>query len=386
MTGSAREPLFTRAFIALSIAELAYFTAVGVALFALPLYVTGPVGGDEAWAGLAVGVFAVSALVLRPFAGRASDRFGRRPMLLGGALIAAASLALLATTEQLLVIIGLRLLAGVAEAAFFVAGFAALADLAPASRMGEALSYNSLGLYLGIAFGPLLGQALLDAAGFVAVWLGGAGLAVLAVGLALLVGETRTAPPEVGGRIRIVHRPAIPISIGFLSSLAAVGGFIAFATLWAERIDLASPSIALFAYGGVVVVCRIAFARVPDRLPSLPLAAASLVAIGIGLVIAATWQDWVGLIVGVVFMGVGITFTTPAFFAAVFATASPSERGIASGTASAALDLGLGIGPIALGLVAAPFGIPWAFALAAAIAFAGAAWTARLARRSPAHA
>ncbi|MFC9918740.1 MFS transporter [Agromyces binzhouensis] len=386
MAGSTREPLFTRGFIALAVAELAYFTATGLALFALPLYVTGPVGGDEASAGLAVGVFAVSALVLRPFAGRASDRFGRRPMLVGGALLAAGALLLLTVTQDLGVIIGLRLLAGVAEAAFFVSVFAALADLAPASRMGEALSYNSLGLYLGLAFGPLVGQVLLDAAGFRAVWLGGAGLAVLAVGFAFLVGETRTAPPELGGRLRIVHRPAVPISIGFLSSLAAVGGFIAFATLWAERIDLASPSIALFAYGAVVVVCRIAFARVPDRLPSLPLAAASLVLIGIGLVIAAAWQDWVGLLVGVVFMGVGITFTTPAFFAAVFATASPSERGVASGTASAALDLGLGLGPIALGLVAAPFGIPWAFALAAAIAFAGAAWTAGLVRRTPARA
>ncbi|WP_353814090.1 MFS transporter [Agromyces sp. SYSU T00266] len=384
MDGTTREPLFTRPFILLAVAELAYFTATGLTLFALPLYVTGPVGGDEASAGLAVGVFAVSALVLRPFAGRASDRFGRRPMLVGGALLAAASLLLLTVTQDLAVIIVLRLLAGVAEAAFFVSVFAALADLAPASRIGEALSYNSLGLYLGIAFGPLVGQVLLDAGGFRAVWLGGAGLAVLSVGLAFLVGETRTAAPEIGGRLRIVHRPAIPISIGFLSSLAAVGGFIAFATLWAERIDLASPSIALFAYGAVVVVCRIAFARVPDRLPSLPLAAASLVVIGIGLVIAAAWQDWVGLLVAVVFMGVGITFTTPAFFAAVFATATPSERGIASGTASAALDLGLGIGPIALGLVAAPFGIPWAFALAAAIAFAGAAWTAGLVRRSPA--
>ena len=46
---------------------------------------------------------------------------------------------------------------GVGEAAFFVAGFAFLADLAPPERMGEALSYNSLGLYLGIALGPAAG-------------------------------------------------------------------------------------------------------------------------------------------------------------------------------------------------------------------------------------
>ncbi len=41
-----------------------------------PPYVTGPVGSDEAGAGLAFGAFAVTALVLRPFAGRLSDTRG----------------------------------------------------------------------------------------------------------------------------------------------------------------------------------------------------------------------------------------------------------------------------------------------------------------------
>ena len=84
----AAERLFTPPFIALGVAELCYVTAVGVAIFALPLYVTGPIGGDEAAAGLAFGAFALSALVLRPIAGRLSDLHGRRPLLIGGALLA----------------------------------------------------------------------------------------------------------------------------------------------------------------------------------------------------------------------------------------------------------------------------------------------------------
>ncbi len=74
-------------------------------------------------------------------------------------------------------LIGLRLLLGVAEAFFFVAGFAAVADLAPPGRAGEALSFNSLSLYLGVAFGPLIGQLLLETGGFAMAWLGGAALA-----------------------------------------------------------------------------------------------------------------------------------------------------------------------------------------------------------------
>lgn len=375
------ERLFSRAFVALGIAELCYFTAAGIAIFALPLYVTGPIGGDEAWAGLAFGAFALTALILRPLAGRLADVLGRLPLLVGGAVIAATSLGLLALADDLVTVIALRLLAGVAEAAFFVAGFAALADLAPEERLGEALSYNSLGLYLGIALGPPLGQALVTLGGYPFAWAGGAALAALAAGLSLLVGETRegAAPPEPGRRL--IHRPALPIALGFLASLIAMGGFLAFASLHAVQVGLENPSIALFSYGGVVVVCRIAFARVPDRLPPLALGAAALVTIGLGLVIVASWPSPAGLIVGAGVVAVGIAFSTPAFFAAIFATASPSQRGVASGTASAAIDLGLGIGPIALGLVADAIGIPWAFGAGAIVALAGALWTLALRRR-----
>lgn len=382
MARPERAPLFTGTFIALTAADLAYFTAIGVAIFALPLYVTGPLGHDEVAAGVAFGVYAVSALVLRPFAGRLTDRVGRRPLLIGGALLAATCLALTAVAADLVTIIVLRLVAGVAEAAFFVAGFAALADIAPAERIGEALSYNSLGLYLGIALGPVLGELLLENLGYPAAWFGAAVLAVITAVLVLAIGETSTTRTRRGEPFRIVHRPSIPASIGFLTSLAAVGGFIAFASLHATRVGIADPSLALFTYGAIVVTCRIAFARVPDRLPSLPLGAAALATIGTGLVLTALWPGPWGAIAGTAVIAVGVSFSTPAFFSAIFATAAPEERGIASGTATAAIDLGLGIGPILLGFVAAPYGIPWAFALAAAVAFGGAAWTLRLSRRA----
>lgn len=376
------ERLFTRPFIALGIADLAYFTAVGVAIFALPLYVTGPVGSNETGAGFAFGAFAVSALVLRPFAGRIADVSGRLQLLVGGALLAGASLALVALVDDLLAIIALRLLAGVAEAAFFVASFAALADLAPPSRLGEALSYNSLGLYLGISLGPPLGESLVRAWGYEAAWLGGAALALLAAALSLLIGETREETSADTTSLKLLHRPAIPISIGFVASLAAMGGFLAFCSLHAVHVGLSQPSVALFVYGGVVVVCRIAFARVPDRLPSLPLGAAALGVIGLGLGLVAVWRTPTGLLFGAAIMAVGVTFSTPAFFTAIFMTATPSQRGAASGTASAALDLGLGLGPIVLGLLAGPFGIPLAFGAGAAIAFAGGLWTLLLAQRT----
>jgi len=373
--------LFTSAFVMLGIADLAYFTAVGVAILTLPLYVTGPIGSDEAGAGVAFGAFGVTALVCRPLAGRLSDTHGRRPLMIFGATLAALGMVLLPYADSLAVVVGVRLMQGIAEAAFFVAGFALLADLAPASRMGEALSYNSLGLYLGIALGPPLGELLIEQWSYDAAWYGATTLSVLAAVLVLAIREPARSD-DGDGHGRLIHRPGIPVSLGFFASLAAISGFLAFASLHSEEVGLSNTSLALLTYGLVVVFCRIVFAQVPDRLPSLPLAAASLFAISTGLVVVAAWQTPAGLMTGVVVMALGVAFSTPAFFSAIFATAKNSERGAAAGTASAFIDLGLGFGPIALGVVADARGIPWAFGVGAGVALLGGLWTLRLAAQA----
>src|SRR3954462_10539122 len=79
--------LFTPAFVALTLSDLAYFIAGGALIAVTPFFVIGPLGGGAAAVGVAVGAFSVTTLVLRPLAGRWADRHGRRPLLIGGALL-----------------------------------------------------------------------------------------------------------------------------------------------------------------------------------------------------------------------------------------------------------------------------------------------------------
>jgi predicted MFS family arabinose efflux permease len=377
-TSSARPRLLTRQFLLLGAAELAYFTADGVAVYTLPVFATGPVAAGEAGAGLAFGAFALSALLLRPLAGRLADTHGRRPLLVGGALVCALGMALTVPVAHLATLVAARLLLGVAEAAFFVAAFAALADIAPPSRLGEALSYNSLGLYLGLAVGPPLGEVVVERSGFTAAWLTAALLALASAGTALLLGETSRPTGDEPPPATLVHWRSVPVTLGFLAALVAMGGYLAFAALRAEDVGVGNPSLPLFLYGSTVVVCRVVFARVPDRVPPLPLGAAALCTIAVGLVVMAGGVSPAGLLVGSVLLATGVAFSTPAFFAAVFARAQASERGAAAGTASMAIDLGLGVGPILLGMVAGASGLGWAFAAAAAVALTGSLWTLAL--------
>ena len=374
------ERLFTRAFALLTVAELAYFSADGVAIYTLPLYVTGPIGSDTAGAGIAFGAFAVSALLLRPLAGRFADTWGRRSLLLIGAVIAGLGLFLTPYAAGLGGVVALRLVLGVAEAAFMVAAFAAVADLAPASRMGEAISYNSLGLYLGLALGPLLGEALVRLGDFRTAWLGAAALAVLAAALVWTLPPMRPSTQDVAGPRRLIHWASVPICLAFLASIVAMGSLLAFAALHATDVGLRNASLPLVVYGTVVVVGRVAFARVVDRVPPLMLGAAALATMATGAAVIASWTAPQGLLVGAAVMATGMVFSTPAFFAAIFARTDAAQRGVAAGTATAFIDVGVAAGPIALGFGAQARGIPFAFALTAVVALLGSVWAVWLAR------
>ena len=390
-TYPVRERLLTPRFVGLAVADLAYFTAAGITLVALPHLVTGPLGADATGAGVAFGAYTITAMALYPVAGRLADRIGRRPLLLAGTLLCAVCMLATSQAATLGQVVLIRLLFGAAEAVFFVASLAAVADLAPPSRMGAAISYNSLGLYVGIAGGPLVGEALLRAGGLGAAWHGAAVLGARAAITVTWLGETRVPVPSDDTPAKLIHRPAVPAALGFLASTVAMGAFLAMVVLRSSEVGLLRTGLPLTVYGVVVVACRIGFVRIHDRFSPLPIGAGALGAIAVGLVMIAVGASPTGLVVGSAMLAVGVALATPAFFAAIFATAGQAQRGAAAGTASISIDLGIGCGPIVAGVIADSVGMSAAFVAVAAVAVSGAAWTLRLSdvrptmrRRSPA--
>jgi MFS family permease len=366
------EPLLTRAFVTLTLSDLAYFTAAGVLLLATPLFASGPLGGGTAAVGLAMGSFSVTTLLLRPWVGRWTDRHGRRPLLVGGAAgFAVVVLAhLLVTGLAGLVLV--RLTLGVAEACYFVAGFAALADLAPPARAGEALSLNSLALYVGIGVGPLLGQAVLELGGYAAAWWTAAGLTAVATGLALAVPETHGAAEDDAPDTPLLHPATLLPGAALGSGVLAMSGFMAFSVLLAKQVDARPWSLALLVFGATVVVCRTVFARLPDRVDAVRMTSGALATSAAGMVLIGAFPSTPGLLAGAVACGVGSAFVTPAVFGLVFRTVPPAERGSAAASVSLFLDLGLSGGPMLLGALAAATDLPWGFALVGLVPAVGA--------------
>jgi predicted MFS family arabinose efflux permease len=342
-------------------------------------FATDVLNADGLGTGIAIGAFAAASLVLRPFVGWASDRFGRRPLLVGGALLTILALSLHLIARDLAVFVAARALLGAAEGLFFVAVIAAAADMSPEERRGEALSFMSTALYLGVAIGPPISQVVLDAGNYNAVWFAAIGMAVVALVLAALVPETaprvlaRAAGAPERQRARLLHPAGIFPGFVIMLGLWGMAGYLAYISLYTPEIGAGGPGPVLAVYALIVVALRVVGATWPDRFGAARLSGAALVVAAVGLGILGFVPTVAGLYVGTAIFAAGVAFTMPALLALAVSRVHEDDRGAVVGTATLFLDVVFALAPAILGPLGDAAGYGSTFLVSAAFALAASA-------------
>ena len=350
--------LLTPQFLTVTSAGALYFLSLGVILPVLPQFVEKQLGGDTLRVGVAVGAFAVGAVLLRPYAGRLGDRYGRRILVVVGAFVVSASAALYPLASNLGWLVAARVLGGLGEAAFFVGAGTMIADLAPTERRGEAISYWSVAVYSGLAFGPFIGEVVLDAADYDTVWIVSALLAFAAGLLALATRETLTASARatmraVDERQPLLNRSALPAGIVLFLGLCGLAGFTELVPLYVKDVGLDDSSLVFLLYGVLILVVRIAGAKLPDRLGSRRAGSLALIGGASGLAVMAAWSSIAGLVLGTILFAAGMSLMYPAMLTLALTGVDDSQRASVVGTVSTFFDLSQGLGALILGGAAA---------------------------------
>jgi MFS family permease len=363
--------LLSRDFVRVWVATLGAFASFGMVVLALPLYTKDELGRGSAGIGIAMGAASLTSIVFSTLSGRFADRRGRRPLLLaGGALMVACYLAL-ALSPELAGVIGIRLIAGAAEATFVVGAYTVIADIAPEDRRGEALRLVTLASYLGLTIGPVLADLVLGDGRFTAVWLVTGGLVVVSLAMLATFRETRPHVDVVASPGWLPPRGALVPGLLVLVGLLGFGGFVTFAALYARDLGIDRPGLVFALFGGVICLVRAFGRKLPDALGARRTLVLSFLTLATGLAMVAGWQSTTGLLVGTVVFAAGQALTYPSAVLLAMEATSTAERSATVGTVGAFVDVAIGLGAITLGGVAAVWGYGGAFLVASLVALSG---------------
>jgi len=133
----------------------------GIIIPILPAYLLS-IGQGGTAAGLMIAIFAGAQLIMSPIAGKWTDRYGRRIMIISGLSGLALSMFVFYFSDSIGVLYLSRVIGGVGAALLIPAIFAYVADITTMDQRAKGNSFISASMSLGIVIGPGIGGFLAD--------------------------------------------------------------------------------------------------------------------------------------------------------------------------------------------------------------------------------
>lgn len=336
-----------------------------------------------------IAVFGLSKAATNYLAGRFSDRFGRKLVLVAGWAIAAPVPFLLMWAPDWTWVLVANALLGVSQGLTWSTTVIMKIDLAGPRNRGLAMGLNEFAGYAAVAVSAL-------ATGYIAVRYAlrpqpfYIGVACVALGIVLsawAVRETRhhaaaearlldadTAPTqrEIFWRTTLRDRNLSSVSqAGFVNNLndgMAWGLFPLFFA--AAHLDIERVATLAAIYPATWGMLQLGTGAWSDRVGRKRLIAGGMWIQAAGLAVVASSQGFGGFCAGSVLLGAGTAMVYPTLLAAIGDIAHPAWRASSVGVYRLWRDLGYAAGALIAGVAADAFGVAAAIRLVAALTFA----------------
>ncbi|MCM3213533.1 MFS transporter [Niallia taxi] len=340
--------LWTKSYIFMITGMFFLFTAFYMLYPTLPLFIKEN-GGTESQVGLAMGAFMLSSVIFRPFVGGLLDRFGRRPFIIWGLLLFAATMFMYNWVSGLAVLMVIRILHGFTWAVSTTSISTAVTDLIPTTRRGEGMGWSGMAMTVAMAIGPMLGLAIANNSSYKSLF----GFAVLlsVAALALTFGAKIKVTPIANSRkIELFDKSVFPITLSVFLLFIAYGGITTYIPLFADSIKVNSGTFFLV-YAATLVLTRPIAGKLSDRHgEAFVIIPAQVITIS-ALIILSFSTNLLGIIISAIMYGIGFGSAQPALQAATIRLVSPDRTGVANASFATGADLGIGLGAMMLGWI-----------------------------------
>lgn len=377
MSSQQHQPtkLFTRDFVLASVANLFISMVFYLLMTSMALYAVDRFQASDSAAGLASSAFIIGSVCARLFAGKLLILCGRKPLLLVSLAVFVIASILYIPSNSLWLLLIVRFVHGMAFGAGNTALATAVQSLIPPARRSEGTGYFGLSTTLSTAAGPFLAVLMASNGNYTAVFLFctiSSALALLFCLILRLPEPPKHTAKEAHGTRRgsfirsIISPAALPISLVILVCGTAYSGIISFLAPYLISVSMTEAASWFFlVYAVTVLISRLFAGRLQDRKGDNAIMYPLLVIFALGM--AALWLQPGNLSIAAaaVLTGLGFGALMPCAQAIAVSAVSPAEMGVATSTFFLMLDLGIGFGPVILGLVIPQLGYTGMFGILA---------------------
>jgi len=336
---------------------------------------------SPAMIGLLMASYSLTQFIAAPFWGRASDRIGRRPILLITLAGAAASYVLLGFSNSLWMLFVARGIGG------FMAGnistaFAYVADITTPENRTKGMGVIGAAFGLGFIAGPAIGGILAGPdplnADFRTPALAAAGLSCVALIMAFfllkesLSEDIRKRIAEMPAKNRrqqfqsALSKPGVGLLIGlsFLATFVFAGMETTFA-MWSERRMGWGPQQNgyLFAFVGIIaaMIQGGLVGKLAKRFGETNLVIQGAAALALGVLLIPFTNSLATLLGAMVIVAYGFSIITPSLNSLISLQVGSGEQGGVMGVGRSATTMARVIGPAWAGLIFSLLGMDWPY-------------------------
>ncbi len=321
-----------------------------------PIYVE-QFGYTQDIVGIVTGMFIVTAMLSRPFAGKVLDTGHRKDTYLTGQLISITAIMMYAFADSALSLSLLRLLHGIGIGIVTTAANTIAVEFIPKDRMSEGVGYFGLGTVLSMAMAPNMGLYLIHLFDYQAAFFAAAGMCAVGGILGLLVRyEPRTEQHSIraafSSKLDLVEKSAIkPAVVGSFAGIT-FGVTSSYIAAYGLERDVEHVGLFFTVFALLVVFSRPAAGLLADRkgygyavIPGISLQM-------LAMVILFLADSLFLFLLAAAVLGIGSGATQSTLTAMAVQQVAPQRRGAAVSTFYLGLDLAAGLGPMLGGVTA----------------------------------
>lgn len=370
------EKLWNSSFILMLMINSLIFIGFTMMTPILPKY-TISLGATMSIAGLVAGVFAITSVTIRPFAGFATDKFNKKHLLMISTIFLAVSALGLKISSSIYMLFFFRIIQGIAFSISVTVCNALATTYMPPKRIGEGVGFMGLGYILATAISPNLGLEISTKFGFKYVFY----LSFIVVMISVVLMSIVQYNPQNKDNIP-VKKFKIKVNDFFASELTVfailaclftfmngvIGSFLA---LLGDERHISNIGYYFTVNAIVILIIRPLSGKLLDNKGLSVIAfPAFIMAIAASLLLVFSTSLWMILAVAILY-GIGQSSLSPALQATCVKKLGHSRVGVATSTYFIGYDAGQGLGPIIGGTVAGAFGLTSVFYICGALLFAG---------------